>query len=396
MKKFWTEFNKILALFLFWRLWLFLVAFTALFFIPKFGAWFPYSDRVLEPTKLPSWIWGFGNFDGVHYLKIAQDGYKAMFSEAFFPLYPILIRIFNFFPQNPNLDKLIYVDPGFFYSGFMLSNTLFLFALFLFYKLVRIDFKKEVAFLSLILLLAFPTSFYFGSVYTESLFLFLTVSTFYLVRKKKYLLAGLTAAFAAATRITGLILSLVLLIELVRDLKKGFQKINKCELVKSFGGVLLSPLGTLLYMFYLLREQGDPLYFLTSQPGFGAERSARPIILLPQVIFRYIKIFLDLPMDSLKFFNAALEFTLTLIPLFFLFLFIKKMRFSYWVFTLVCLILPTLTGTFSSMPRYALGGFLLFPLISEKYSKHKGLIIFAFLLLSLILISLFTRGYWIA
>lgn len=76
--------TKILSFFLVWRVALFAVAFIAILFIPKWGGWFPDEERVLIPTKLPSWIWGFGNFDGVHYLKIMQDGYKNIFSQAFF------------------------------------------------------------------------------------------------------------------------------------------------------------------------------------------------------------------------------------------------------------------------------------------------------------------------
>jgi len=83
-------FKNIIKLFITWRLSLFLIAFVSIFLITKFGARFPYVDRVLEITNLPSWIWGFGNFDGVHYLRIAQNGYTSDYSQAFFPLFPLL------------------------------------------------------------------------------------------------------------------------------------------------------------------------------------------------------------------------------------------------------------------------------------------------------------------
>jgi len=174
MKKL-TDFKLVLVLFSVWRVATLLVSFLATIVIPKWGGWFPYPDKVLIPTGLPSWIWGFGNFDGVHYLRIAQDGYMAANSQAFFPLYPLLIRFLNIFPKSTTLDTSIYTDPSYFFTGFILANILFIFALYFFYKLVRMDFGERIGYLSLILLLVFPTSYYFGSVYTESLFLLLAL-----------------------------------------------------------------------------------------------------------------------------------------------------------------------------------------------------------------------------
>ena len=124
-------FGRTIALFFSWRILLFLTAFLATLVITKFGGRFPYVDRVLTVTGLPSWVWGFGNFDGVHYLRLAQDGYSAQYSQAFFPLYPLLIRIFNFLPKG-NLDANFFVDPSYFYTGLILSNIFFAASLYFF------------------------------------------------------------------------------------------------------------------------------------------------------------------------------------------------------------------------------------------------------------------------
>lgn len=385
--------KKILALFLFWRLSLFFISFLASFLIPTFGGNFPYYNVVLMPTNLPSWIWGFGNFDGVHYLRIAQNGYNAQFVQAFFPLYPLLIRFLNLFPKIEALDTQIYVDPSFFFTAILLSNVVFLLALVLFYKLIRIDFNEKIAFGSLILLLAFPTSFYFGTIYTESLFLFLVLGAIYFSRRGNFLFAGIFSALASATRIFGLLLFLVLLFEIYCRFKT--RKIINGELTKVILGVLLVPFGTLLYMLYLKLNFDNPFYFLTAQPAFGAQRSEN-LILLPQVIYRYFKIFMSVPLQSPLFFNAILEFSFTVIPLVTLAIFFKKIRISYILFTLGCLILPTLTGTFSSMPRYCLMGFLLLPYITQAIGRYYKFLISLFVTLGIILLSLFTRGYWVA
>lgn len=391
--------SKIVALFLTWRIGLFAVAALASLFLPGFGDRFPYADQVLKITGLPSWIWGFGNFDGVHYLRIAQNGYNAEYSQAFFPLYPLLIRFFTdlnpFMYKDPILDTRIYVDPSYFFAGLILSNIFFLLALILFYKLIRIDFNHKVAFGSLFLLVAFPTSFYFGSIYTESLFLFLVLGAIYFARKGDFLVGGVFGAFASATRIFGLLLVPVLLIEAYLKFKE--RKIaERGELAKTIVGILLTPFGTLLYMLFLRLNFDKPLYFLTSQPLFGAERTAGNLIFLPQVIYRYFKIFITVPLNSQLFLNAFLEFSFTTATLICLVVFYKKMRFSYFVFTLGCLILPTLTGTLSSMPRYSLMGFLLLPFIVQTIKKYYSLLLTLFITIGIILISFFIRGYWIA
>ncbi len=380
-------FKKIAASFLIWRIALFFIAFLAIFFLPAFGARFPYADRVLEITHLPYWIWGFGNFDGVHYLRIAQDGYLAQYSQAFFPLFPMLTKFFSFvFSRVPNLDINIYTDPAFFYSGLILSNAFFLMALFVLYKLLRVDFKKDIAFLSIILLLVFPTSFFFGSIYTESLFLLLAISSIYLIRKGHFFWAAVLISVSTATRITGVLLIPLYLIE-------AFKSKNKLNFV----WLLITPLGIFLYMYYLKMTFNDPFYFLTSQPIFGAGRSNSQIVFLPQVIYRYIKIFLTTNILTLPFFNAFLEFTFTLIPLAFLVVLFKKMRLSYWIFSIGTLLLGTLTGTLSSMPRYVLISMVLFlPYLITQFRKYIKPVILVSGLLGVVLIMLFVRGYWVA
>ena len=388
-------FKRILSLFIIWRIGIFFVAFLSAFFL-SFSNSFPYANVVLQPTGLPGWLWGFGNFDGVHYLRIAQNGYDAQFSQAFFPLYPLLISIFNVLPKNPTLDTRIYVDPSYFYTAFLLSNIFLIASLWLFYKLIRIDFNHKIALGSLILFLSFPTSFYFGSIYTESLFLLLTLSSFYFVRTNKFILAGISGALASATRIFGLLLVPALMLELYFKIKKREIDLRSRDFFNALLGILIAPLGTFIYMLFLTFNFNNPLYFFTSQLQFGAERTAGDLVLLPQVVYRYIKIFITVPIESQLFFNATLEFVFTSASLTALLLFFKKMRASYFIFTLGCLIVPTLTGTFSSMPRYSLMGFLLLPFIVQALGKYYKLLVGFFMAVGIILVSLFTRGYWVA
>jgi Gpi18-like mannosyltransferase len=376
--------KKIFGLFLAWRIGLFIIAFIATFVISNFGGRFPYYDLLLIPTGLPSWIWGFGNFDGVHYLRIALMGYESsQFSQAFFPLYPLMI-------------KLLTVGNFSFLTALIMSNFFFAISLYLFYQLMRMDYSEQTSFKSLILLVFFPTSFYFGAVYSESLFLFLTLAALFLLRNKKYLAASLYAGLSSATRIFGLILIPVFALEIYSEIKNKKMKIKSEEFIKAVLSIFIIPLGTTVYMWYLKIGFSNPLYFLSSQSAFGAQRSENPFILLPQVLFRYLKMFLAIDPFSLSFFNIALELIFFLVPFIFLIFAYKKIRFSYWIFILGCLLLPTLTGTLSSMPRYVLMIFLLLPFIVENIGKYFKITIGVSTALAIILVSLFIRGYWIA
>ena len=390
-----SDLSFIIKSFLGWRVLLCVFAFLSTFLIVNFGNRFAYADRVLTITHLPSWIWGFGNFDGVHYLKIAQSGYAADFSQAFFPLYPLFIRFFNFFPKDNLLDPVLFNDPSYFSTAMVLSIIFFIGALYFTYKLFSENYNKKIAQISILLLLSFPTAFYFGAVYSESLLLLLTVLTFWFTKKDKFLLAGLFAALASATKIQGAILFIFLAVELWQKYRNNLSEQRK-HFTKDLLGILIAPLGLIFYMVYLKNTTGDFLYFLSSQPSFGAGRSSLPLIFLPQVIYRYLKIFLTVKVASLAFFNAFLEFSMTMGTVVVLIMAFKKMKFSYWIFSLLVVVLPTLTGTFSSMPRYVLMAFMLFPYLAVRYEKNIKLIIIAQAFLQIILLSMFIRGYWVS
>lgn len=377
-----------------------MVAALALSLIPTFGARFPYSQQVLEITGLPPWIWGLGNFDGVHYLRIAQNGYDAMYSQAFFPLYPLIVRLTgdlflsNF--KNINLDTNVFVDPVYFASGLFISHVALLLALFFYIKLIQLDLSEKIALRSATFLMAFPTAFYFGAIYTESLFFLWLVLTFYFLRKGNFILSGVFILLASNTKFIGLILIVPMLIEVILSFKNSKFNLKSSEFTKAVVGFLIAPLGLLFYMLYLRLNFENPLYFLSSQPFFGASRTGGEIVLFPQVIFRYLKIFLSVPINSLAFLSSATEFLFTAGILAALLLGFKKIRFSYFMFTFLALIIPTLSGTLSSMPRYVLASVLIFPVLVSVLGKYFKYVVILLAISQVVLLSMFIRGYWVA
>ncbi len=371
-----SDFVFIFISFLIWRIGISVIAVFAIKFIPLFSNnYFGGSFSTYQTNPL---FWGHLNFDGEHYLSIAQSGYKTL-EYFFFPLFPYLIKVLS---TGQNLITIASI-------GLIISNLSFFIALIGIYKLVKLDYKENVAKLAIILFLIFPTSFYFGAFYTESLFLALVVWTFVLARKNNFLLASLFAALASATRIVGIVLFPILFLEFFIQKRKNFLPI------------LFSPLGVILYIYYLFKQTGDPLIFFHQVSIFGQQRSSK-FILLPQVLYRYF--FEILPHVSYLYFpnvfTTYLEFICGIVVLFLVIFSFFKLRITYAVYAFLTYLIPTLAGSFSSMPRYALIIFPIFILIAlylDKVPRTYRYIFFSVMILMLIIAeSLFWRGYWIS
>ena len=96
----------------------------------------------------------------------------------------------------------------------LLVSTLATFGMFyMLHRTVDKIWGNKSANLVLLVLTVFPTSFFFVSGYTESLFLLFVISCFLAVREKKWLLAGTMGCLATLTRFQGIFLTLPLLWE---------------------------------------------------------------------------------------------------------------------------------------------------------------------------------------
>jgi len=392
MKKYLGLIKLPLLIIIVWRLWLFIVAFFAIHAISRFGNSFPYVNTVLEPTGFPSWVWGFGNFDGVHYLRLAQNGYADAYYQAFFPFFPLVVRFFNVFSRNVLLDTRVFVDPSFFYTGMILANLFIFFSLLVLRKMVE---KKDYIW-SVFLLLSFPTAYYFGAVYTESLFLLELLLFILFIKKKKYLVAGVVTSIASGTRLIGVLLALVLLVEVIKDIFGKKISLWTADFYKAALSLLVAPSGLLAYMFYLKRQFGNYFAFVSVQSGFGAERSSIPMISLPQVFYRYLKMFLTVK-NQYQLFSISVELVFAILGLVLIIWAYKKIAINWWLFSLLVYLLPTLTGTFSSMPRYLIFSYVvLIPIIVKLPTTFRRFAVVVMSVLQMLFLALFTRGYWVA
>ncbi|MEK6808088.1 MAG: hypothetical protein AABY14_00205, partial [Nanoarchaeota archaeon] len=78
----------------------------------------------------------------------------------------------------------------------------------------------------------------------------------------------------------------------------------------------------------------------------------------------------------------------------------KKIRLSYLIYAMLAFLLPSIQGSFSSLPRYVLvlfPAFLAFALWLDGVPKALKLIIYLGLIIGLFVeTTLFVRGYWVA
>ena len=374
-------FNKdlleVFLLFAAWRIWITVFALVGIIFLQPYSRSFfggGFDNYMGNPL-----FWGWSNFDGEHYMSIAQYGYKNL-QHSFFPLYPLLLRWFSIPTSLLRLAQ----------SGLIISNVSFLASLYVLMRLVSKEYGYKVARLTCVSLLVFPTSFFFGANYTESLFLLLVLLSFYQFNNNNSLTAGLSAMLASAARIQGMFLFPAYL--------WGYLKTkNKMYLLT----LLLAPLGLVGYLFFLQKTTGSALSFYSDLSPFGAQREVGKLVLFPQILWRYIKILTSLEYKNALYLTISLELATAVIGLALLVLgYVKKLKIEYLIFALLSFILPTLSGSFSSFPRYFVVVFPYFILLGSMLSSMPVFWRTSMLLVSTILLAvqtmMFLSGYWVA
>lgn len=172
----------------------------------KEGAWIGVSSFWLNP-----WT----TFDSRHYISIAQDGYADPLRAAFFPLYPLVLRILGGPGASENTLALI---------GVIVSNVAFLGALWLLFCLTRDEWGEAVARRAVWIEAFFPSVAFTAAVYTESLFLLLSIGFFYAARRKQWWLSGLLGFLCGLTRNSGPILCLALLFDRPKEALSSAEK----------------------------------------------------------------------------------------------------------------------------------------------------------------------------
>jgi hypothetical protein len=346
------------------RLWRPLLIFTATRLVLLAAGFF---SRLMIPELWSLFIWHplpgvplldmWTNWDGRWYGGIAANGYYFIpgiqSSVAFFPLYPLLMRLVGTLIGDPVI------------AGILISNLAFLGALVVLYCLTEeLTADRETATRTIFYLALFPTALFFSALYTESLFLLCVLLAFYAARHDRWWIAGIAGALAAATRVIGVGLFGVLLLMWLQAngwhilLKPTAWRSNFTALAgamrrKPFQllAIGLVPLGLLTYIVYLQIAFGHPFAFLEAQREWGNTPTGPIAVLLNTInlVTTGADVWGEPPLADLIAFAGA--FLLSLVAW-------RKFGYVYGLYSLMCLMIP-ISSTYRSMIRYVV---VIFPM----------------------------------
>ena len=211
-----------------------------------------YSDRLFQAG------------DAVRYLDIAINGYartgKNAINLVFYPLYPLLTRLISL------LTGLHAAA-----AGALVSTLCYAGSSILFFELARLESDERGAFTAVLLFALYPFSMFVLGVYSESLFLLLSIGCMLLIRKRRFLLSGVLGFFAALTRFQGMLLLVPAVCEIALarcGREKRAPRPGDCF-------VLLIPLGFICYLGLNLFLHGNPFQFLQFEAGEPWYQTAR-------------------------------------------------------------------------------------------------------------------------
>ena len=201
-------------------------------------------------------------WDTDFYHQIATVGYRwdpsAFLHQnvVFFPLYPLLMRWGGaLLGGHPLL------------AGTVISLAAFAGAIALLYRMTVLELGEEKAWPVILLLSTYPFALFYSVVYTESLFLFLTVGAFYAMRRRYLLLAALAGFAAGLTRPNGFWLAVPLLWLATRGAEgRGGRGGRDVPAILA----ALAPLaGVAIFSAYLSVRFGDALAWMHGQAAWG-------------------------------------------------------------------------------------------------------------------------------
>jgi hypothetical protein len=323
----------------------------------------------------------FKTWDANHYLFLAERGYEPLhISNAFYPLLPFLIRTTRYATFGDSLA-----------AGLLVSNLLAVIAIGLFHLLVQRTHGEEVATASSLLLLAFPTAFYMGLVYTESLFLVLAVGLLLLIQTGRLGGAALLAALLPLSRPTGILMAIPAAVALFLAWRRGEIR-GALRLAAVPIGFLV---GLVSYFAIMWVTTSDPLAGFDAQRVFLADNSLSRL-LHPVEWAKSNFVTVDLSLHGFR--TSALDRLafLIFVPLAIL----SRRRLSPDLLSALLVLgaIPALTGSFTSYPRYLLVAFPMFVTLALLVRRRiaLGALLAASTIVQLVALVLHASNRWVA
>ena len=198
-------------------------------------------------------VWA--RWDSSWFLRIAEHGYSdPSFTPAFAPVYPWLVG---------GLGRVL--AGHYVLAGVVVSLVACAAAFVLLHRLAEERLGETAARRAVLYLALFPTALFLGAVYSESLYLALSVGVFLLAERGRLLGAAGLAGLAGLTRIAGVALLPALAVFAWRSPNR----------LRAFASLAVAPLLWLVYPLVLWLEIDRPFAFLDAQRE-GWQRELSP------------------------------------------------------------------------------------------------------------------------
>lgn len=321
------------------------------------------------------------HWDAGWYKQISEQGYYGQ-AVSFFPAYPLLVHAVELggldFPVASSLVSLAVTLVGLYY----------------FYKFALREMgDSRRAIRAVRWLLIFPTSFFLFAPYTEGLFFALLMIFLYYLNGQRYLYAALAALAIALTRITGVLVVVLVVGELVRHW-------HEHAIRQRLIGLIAAPFAGLIgYMVYLQAKFGDAFAFLHQQASWDRNITltmASFVERLSNYIHEFQLVFSTSNLAPII--SRLTDVTFLIGGIIITVLIFARWRKDYGLWMLSMIAMPLMSGTLLGMPRFVLPLPFTY-LFLAKFVKNETVIwmlMFSFAACWLWLLVQFSRGYWVA
>jgi hypothetical protein len=286
-------------------------------------------------------------WDAEWYYNIATDGYRwddvslHRARVVFFPGYPMLMRVAGWMTGNMIVGALL------------LSLAAFLWALTYLFRLAREDLGEADAATAVLLLAFYPFSLFYGTVYTESLFLLAAVGGLYHFRRREWVKASAWGLVVGVARPNGFLLSVVLAASLAERVFRARREgtLDAREWRRVAGALLVAAMpvvGTAAYSGFCWSLTGDPLMWMRLQVFWGRGDQTllqmlgdRYTWIAQKGFFGYLS---DMPIDFVNLCAGAFAIA-AIWPVF------RRLGLACAVFVALNVLPPVLSGTPLSLAR---------------------------------------------
>jgi hypothetical protein len=308
-------------------------------------------------------------WDAYWYLTIAQDGYYLrgehdISNVVFFPLYPLLVRLIGPLAGG---DLVL--------AGWMVSSIFLMLAMWVLSLLTQ-EFHPEIdPVLPAVFLLAYPAAFFLNAVYSESLFLFLSLCVVFFALRRNFLLAAVCAGFASATRIAGLFLCVPLAAEFLQA--NGWRSL----LTRRIWPLALAPAGALAFFGYHWIAFDDFFLYLKAQRLYGRDFAFEAMDFAIRNHPDLVTTLYDLAFTAMAVFMGVIA--------------LRRFRISYGLYMLVSLAVALASGSDLGIARYSMVLFPIFLIVAGiRSSVGRSAWLFGSTLLLALNIVCFVNHYW--